>query len=61
MKNGIFFVSGKLLNFLYKNRERIGAKKFLEKIFEKSKVFFNMSSIDKSILVDIILGKIKIL
>ena len=61
VKNGIFFVSGKLLNFLYKNRERIGAKKFLEKIFEKSKVFFNMSSIDKSILVDIILGKIKIL
>ena len=52
VKNGIFFVSGKLLNFLYKNRERIGANKLLEKIFEKSKVFFNMSSIDKSILVD---------
>ena len=52
VKNGIFLVSGNLLYFLYKNKERIGAKKFLDKIFEKSKIFFNMSSIDKRLLVD---------
>ena len=52
VKKGIFCISGKLFNFLYKNKERKGAKKFLDEIINKSKIFFNMSSIDKTLLID---------
>ena len=52
IKNGIFCISGQLFNFLYRNKERKGVKIFLERITQKSKIYFNMSSIDKSMLVD---------
>ncbi len=52
VKNGIFCISGKLFNYMYKNKDRKGAKKFMEDIIEKSKIFFGMSSIDKSHLAD---------
>ena len=52
INNGTFCISGKLFNYLYQNREREGVKKFMDKIMEKSKIFFNMSSINKNCLVD---------
>ena len=52
VKNGIFCTSGKLFDFLYENKNRKGVKKFLDEIIEKSKIFYNMSSIDKSNLVN---------
>ena len=52
IKNGIICISGKLFNFLYQNKERKGAKILLEKITQKCKIYFNMLSIDKNMLVD---------
>ena len=52
VKKGVFFISGKLFNYLYKNKDRKGIKKFLEKITEKSKIYFSMSSLDKRFLID---------
>jgi len=52
VKNGIFCISGKLFNYMYKNKERKGAKKFMEDMMKRSKIFFGMSSMDKSCLVD---------
>ena len=49
---GIFCVSGKLFNILYKNKDRKGVKKFMEKMMKRSKIFFNMSSIDKNLLIN---------
>jgi magnesium-transporting ATPase (P-type) len=50
--NSVFCVSGKLLNFLYKNKKKKEYKYLLEKIHLYAKVFFYMSAIDKSLLVD---------
>ena len=52
IKKGIFCISGKLFNMLYKIRDRKGVKKFLEKLIKGGKIFFNMSSLDKSLLID---------
>ena len=52
VKNGIFCISGKLFHYLYENRNRKGVDKFMEKIIKKSKIFFNMSSIEKSYLIN---------
>jgi magnesium-transporting ATPase (P-type) len=37
---------------MYKIKERKGAKKFMNDMIEKCKIFFEMSSIDKSCLID---------
>ena len=50
--NCIYCVSGRAFNFLYKNKEKKQCKKILEKIYKNCKIFFNMSSIDKSLAVD---------
>ena len=50
IKNGIFCISGKLFNMLYKRKDKKGVKKFMEKLIKQSKIFFNMSSLDKSLL-----------
>ena len=52
IKNGIFCISGKLFNYMYKIKERKGAKKFMNDMIEKCKIYFGMSSIDKSCLID---------
>ena len=50
--NCLYCISGKAFNFLYKNKEKRQCKKLLEKIHENCKIFFNMSSIDKSLAID---------
>ena len=52
VKNGIFCMSGKLFNYLNNNKNNKGAQNFMNKVLQKTKIFFNMSSIDKTILVD---------
>ena len=49
---GIFCMSGKMFNFLYKNKQHKGVKKFLDKMIQKTKIFYKMTAIDKSLLVD---------
>lgn len=51
-ENSIFCVSGKLFSFLYKNKKKKECKYLLEKIHIYAKIFFYMSGIDKSLLVD---------
>ena len=50
--NCIYCISGRAFNFLYKNKEKKQCKKILEKIHKNCKIFFNMSSLDKSLAVD---------
>ena len=50
--NCIYCISGKAFNFLYKNKEKKQCKIILEKIYKNCKIFFNMSSTDKSLAVD---------
>lgn len=50
--NCIYCVSGKLFNFLYKNKKNKKCQKFLEQINKYCRIFFNMSSLDKSLLID---------
>ena len=50
--NCIFCVSGKLLNYLYKNRRNKEYKYILQMIHKNCKIFYNMSSIDKSISIE---------
>ena len=52
VKNGIFCLSGKLFNYLISIKAQKGVKNFLNQIIPKTQIFFNMSSIDKSLLVD---------
>ena len=50
--NCIYCVSGKLFNFLYKNKKNKNSKKFLDQIYKYCKIFFKMSSLDKTLLID---------
>ena len=52
IKNSIFCLSGGIFNYLNNNKSQKGVKKFMDIIIKKTKIFFNMSSIDKSTLVD---------
>ena len=52
VKNGIFCISGNFLNYLNSIIEHKGVKNFMEKVIEKTKIFFDMSSNDKCLLVD---------
>ena len=50
--NCIYCVSGKAFHFLYSNREKKQCKYLLEKIHKYCKIFFCMSSLDKSLVID---------
>jgi len=50
--NCIYCVSGKAFSFLYKNKEKKQCKKILEKIYKNCKIFYDMSSLDKSLVID---------
>ena len=52
VKNSIFCISGGIFNYLNSNKSQKGVKHFMNKIIQNTKIFFNMSSIEKSILVD---------
>ena len=52
VKDSIFCLSGRLLNYLNKNKMHKGVQNFMDMILTKTKIFFNMSSIDKSVIVD---------
>ena len=52
IKNSIFCMSGKILSYLNGIKTHKGVKNFMDKMINKSKIFFNMSSTDKSLLVD---------
>ena len=48
----IYCVSGKVFSFLYHNKLKINSKILLEKIHEKCRIYFNMSSDSKSKVID---------
>ena len=50
--NCIYCVSGKAFNFLYKNKEKKKCKYILEKFHKYCKIYYNMTSLDKSITID---------
>ena len=50
--NCIYCISGKAFSFLYKNKKKKDCKFLLEKIYKNCKIFFNMTSLDKSLSVD---------
>ena len=50
--NCVYCISGKAFSFLYKNKEKKQCKKLLEVIHNNCKIFFNMSSLDKSLAID---------
>ncbi len=50
--NCIYCTSGKAFNFLYKNKEKRRWKYLLEFIHKNCKIFFSMSSLDKSLTID---------
>ena len=51
--NCIYCVSGKILNYLYLNKAKKECKYLLDHIYQYCKIFFCMSSIDKSISIDL--------
>ena len=50
--NCIYCISGKAFTFLYKNKEKKQCKYILEKIHKYCKIFYCMSSLDKSLSID---------
>jgi len=50
--NCIYCISGRAFNFLYKNKEKKHCKLLLEKVHKYCKIFYNMSSLDKSQAID---------
>jgi len=50
--NCIYCISGKAFDFLYKNKNKKQYKYLLDKIHKNCKIFYNMSSINKTLLVD---------
>ena len=52
VSDGVFCISGKILNYLNSIKTQKGVKKFMEKMIQKTKIFYEMSSTDKSLLVD---------
>jgi magnesium-transporting ATPase (P-type) len=50
--NCIYSISGRAFNFLYQNKDKKAYKKLLLKIHKYCKIFYNMSSIDKSLAID---------
>ena len=53
LNNNCFYcISGAAFNFLYQNKDKKQCKKILEKIHKNCKIFFSMSSLDKSLVID---------
>ena len=50
--NCIYCISGKAFSFLYENKKKKEFKYLLEKIHKNCKIFFEMSSIDKTCSID---------
>jgi len=50
--NCIYCISGKVFKFLYKNKEKKHYKKTLDLILKNCKIFYDMSSLDKSLAID---------
>lgn len=50
--NCIYCISGKAFNYLYNNKNKKQYKYLLEQILKYSKIFYDMSSINKSFLVE---------
>ena len=50
--DSIYCVSGKAFYFLYKNKDKKNCKYLLEKINKNIKIFYSMSSLDKSMAID---------
>ena len=50
--NCIYCISGNVFNFFYKNKEKKQYKKTLDLILKNCKIFYDMSSLDKSLAID---------
>ena len=48
----IYCIDNKVFDFLYQNKNKIHAKILLEKIHEKCRIFFNMTALTKSKVID---------
>ena len=48
----IYCVSGRIFEFLYHNKNKIHSKILLEKIHQKCRIFYNMTSLSKSKVID---------
>ena len=48
----IYCVSGKIFEILYHNKSKINSKILLEKIHQKCRIFYNMTSLSKSKVID---------
>ena len=48
----IYCIDNKVFDFLYQNKNKIHAKILLEKIHEKCRIFYNMTSLTKSKVID---------
>ena len=48
----VYCVSGKVLNYLYKNIKKKESKILLEQIYKNCRIFFSMTSLDKSLSID---------
>ena len=51
-ENSIYCASGKLFSFLYKNKNKREYKFLLDKLHKNCKIYYRMSSIDKSLSID---------
>ena len=48
----IYCISGKVFDFLYQNKTKRNSKILLDKIYQKCRIFFNMTSLSKSKVID---------
>ena len=51
-ENCIYCIDAKVFDFLYQNKNKRHAKMLLEKIHEKCRIFYNMTSLSKSKVID---------
>ena len=52
MEDCIYCISGKVFEYLYQNKDKKQIKKLLEIIHKKCRIFYNMTSISKSHVID---------
>ena len=52
MSNSIYCINGKTFNYLYENKNRKELKNLMKQIYNNCKIFYKMTSIDKSHVVD---------
>ena len=52
VSNSIFCINGRTFNYLYENKNRKDLKHLIKQIYNNCKIFYKMSSLDKSLVVE---------